>query len=184
MPRSAPLDDLGRKLCTGCSEYKDLNAFPPNPRGALGLHSRCRPCVNAKNAAWRAANPDRVKAQTRRILDRPGEQERRAAYKKRYAEEHPDRVRQGARRTRLKYWYGLTLREYEEMLAAQDGRCAICRDEPAPGKHLSVDHDHATREVRGLLCNSCNVLLGHARESADVLLAAVDYLLQNRCGVI
>ena len=65
----------------------------------------------------------------------------------------------------LRVNYGMTLEEYEEKLEAQNGVCAICH-EPETGtifgeiRWLSVDHDHATNQVRALLCSSCNRMLG------------------------
>jgi Autographiviridae endonuclease VII len=55
--------------------------------------------------------------------------------------------------------YGMSLRDYEEKFKRQDGRCAICSKEEI-GRMLSVDHDHATGRVRGLLCTRCNLALG------------------------
>ena len=51
--------------------------------------------------------------------------------------------------------YGLTEGEYAAILAAQDGRCAICTRRPR-SRRLAVDHDHETGKVRGLLCYTCN----------------------------
>lgn len=61
----------------------------------------------------------------------------------------------------LKYRYGLTLAEYQALALAQDFACAICLGVCATGRRLSVDHDHATGKVRGLLCATCNASLGH-----------------------
>lgn len=57
--------------------------------------------------------------------------------------------------------------------AEQEGRCAICLQER---EDLVVDHEHATDAIRGLLCNSCNVAIGHFREHPDYLLRAISYL--------
>ena len=59
----------------------------------------------------------------------------------------------------LRKRYGITVEEYDALLAAQDGCCAICRKPPREGSRLYVDHDHETNQVRGLLCPSCNTSL-------------------------
>lgn len=64
------------------------------------------------------------------------------------------------------------------MLRTQRGRCAIC-DEPMSGRAPMIDHCHETNAVRGLLCQSCNTLLGAAKDQPDRLLAARDYLLRH-----
>ena len=78
--------------------------------------------------------------------------------------------------------YGIDHDQYDAILAAQGGRCAICRrtpDEAGMPKHwngyLCVDHCHDTGVVRGLLCNDCNIAIGRIR-TPDLLRAAADYL--------
>ena len=61
----------------------------------------------------------------------------------------------------LRNKYGLTPDDVAKMSAAQGGVCAICSSPPKPGKALSVDHDHSTGRVRELLCNRCNLMVGH-----------------------
>lgn len=62
------------------------------------------------------------------------------------------------------------------MAIRQGGRCAICRREPEQGRRLAVDHDHATGEVRGLLCKACNTALGMFRDDVASLARAIGYL--------
>ncbi len=66
------------------------------------------------------------------------------------------------------------------MLAAQKGVCAICHKTCKPvGRklgRLSVDHDHTTQKVRGLLCGKCNLGLGYFGDSPDTLVNAILYL--------
>jgi hypothetical protein len=58
--------------------------------------------------------------------------------------------------------YGITLEQYNQLLADQGGVCAICRKEEQIFyiKRLGVDHNHETKQIRGLLCNNCNRALG------------------------
>lgn len=82
-------------------------------------------------------------------------------------------------RKRLKWQlaeYNMTVEQYDQMLEAQGGVCAICKKPCASKSRLSVDHDHETNEVRGLLCANCNHGLGHFKDSIDLLLVAIEYL--------
>lgn len=80
--------------------------------------------------------------------------------------------------------YGLTVADYEWLLAQQDFVCAVCgRSETKLGRGgedsvqpLSVDHCHATGNVRGLLCHACNRGLAAFRDSSRFLLSAAGYL--------
>ena len=65
---------------------------------------------------------------------------------------------------------------YLELAAEYGDHCAICGGQPTNGRRLAIDHCHTTDEIRGLLCNKCNLLIGHARDSVDILLAAIEYL--------
>ena len=57
----------------------------------------------------------------------------------------------------LKYEYGITLEKYNEMFKQQEGRCAICKKHQNElTRTLCVDHNHKTKEVRSLLCVTCN----------------------------
>ena len=98
-------------------------------------------------------------------------------------QKHPERP--GARRgIHLLRKYGITQSDYSALLAAQWGPCAICgKGENTIGGRggktpmaLSVDHDHHTGKVRGLLCAACNRGLGSFDHDAQLLLAAVRYL--------
>ena len=64
--------------------------------------------------------------------------------------------------------------DYNAMWAAQDGKCAICR-QPCI-KALSVDHCHKTGRIRGLLCMRCNMALGLFKDDTAMMKRAIDYL--------
>ena len=85
------------------------------------------------------------------------------------------------RNRRLIKLFGITLAHYESLLKKQRGRCAICLS-TRPTRHstrfqnFSVDHDHNTGKIRGLLCNQCNRALGLFGDDAERLARALIYL--------
>src|SRR5438105_5769745 len=85
---------------------------------------------------------------------------------------HPHRHRMLQLRAHLQRTYNMTIEQYDELLEKQGGVCAICQTPPKKNR-LSVDHDHATDRVRGLLCPTCNRFLLHMVKYAD---RAKDYL--------
>jgi len=80
--------------------------------------------------------------------------------------------------------YGLTLEEYEAMVEYQDHKCKICGTHETDNalskngnpKRLSIDHDHETGQIRGLLCNLCNTALGMFDDNVESLQRAILYL--------
>lgn len=71
---------------------------------------------------------------------------------------------------------GLSVDDYMAMLAAQGGVCAICKLPDPTGIRLSVDHDHETDKVRGLLCRNCNMALGLFKDDLARISVALGYL--------
>lgn len=87
----------------------------------------------------------------------------------------PDRRARAAQRVRDANW-GLSEGQYDAMLEAQSGGCAICGEPCTSGRSLAVDHDHQTGAIRGLLCGDCNRAIGTMRDSPQRLRSAADYL--------
>lgn len=77
------------------------------------------------------------------------------------------------------YRYGITADEFDDLLVEQDGVCAICRKDCVTGDRLSIDHDHDTDQVRGLLCRRCNAGLGHFDDNPDLVATALSYLMKS-----
>jgi hypothetical protein len=77
----------------------------------------------------------------------------------------------------LRWKFDITPEDYERMLAAQGGVCAIC-EQPSPRRvRLDIDHDHETGEIRGLLCTWCNRAIGMLRDRPIIAAKAARYLL-------
>jgi DNA-directed RNA polymerase subunit RPC12/RpoP len=79
-------------------------------------------------------------------------------------------------------FYGMTLKEFNDRLKAQQGKCAICgREVSLEMKHnmankAVVDHDHKTKKNRGILCRNCNIGIGFLGDDVEILIGAVVYL--------
>lgn len=118
------------------------DCHPDRAHCAKGL---CRKCYTArKSAEWYQQNKPHVLANGKRW---------RRANLERFA--HTQRV------AALRRTYGIVAEEYDAMLQRQHGVCAICLRPESSKKRpaLKVDHDHRTGEVRGLLCNVCNIAM-------------------------
>jgi len=78
---------------------------------------------------------------------------------------------------RLVNTYGITLDDYNEMLHKQNNVCALCQRSDT--NRLSVDHDHETGKVRGLVCSRCNWALGVLGDTPEKLSRVVEYLRRS-----
>jgi hypothetical protein len=154
------------KRCGGCSAEKSTSEFHVRRRKGCrdSLQSRCKACQLASHNRWKEKNRQKY------LADRKARKASRIAA-------GSDEIRR-----QVLSKYRLSVEAYGVMLAAQGGVCAICRrPETARNQHgplaLSVDHDHKTGRIRGLLCRSCNTLLGLSRENCSILESATNYLV-------
>jgi len=103
--------------------------------------------------------------------------EGRAAYQKSYRKLNPYLEKNRA----LRDSFGLSLDDYNRMLEAQGGVCAICKQAETHMRNgrlkaLAVDHSHKTGAIRGLLCSDCNTGIGKLKDDPEVLRSAIRYL--------
>jgi Recombination endonuclease VII len=99
--------------------------------------------------------------------------EYRRQYDARKRAEDPEAWQDRRRRKDRRWRHGLTDAEWEDLVAQQDGLCAICREGPA----ANLDHNHRTGQRRALLCNRCNLGLGYFDDDPRRLALAMLYLL-------
>jgi hypothetical protein len=157
--------------------------------------------------AWRENNPEKLQAQSDRAVAQIKADPVRRAHQRKKQQEWADRPEVRARhRVEWKetaaqkraadpeYWaraaragnyrknYGITIEQYDAMVLAQDGKCAICRtDKPGgKGKYWHVDHCHDRDQVRELLCHGCNTGMGAFKDNPELLRAAAAYLERHR----
>lgn len=135
------------KQCSKCPKELPLNKFHKNKKGKYGVGSRCKKCTSVYN---------------------------QKRYKKYNGLEK-------SKKCGLKRKFNMTLEQYDQMFEQQNGVCAICglketRKNQWGTTRLSVDHNHKTGKVRGLLCGQCNTVLGLVYDSRETLLRAAIYL--------
>ena len=82
--------------------------------------------------------------------------------------------------------FRLSKNDYEMMLDAQGGVCAICKQPEKQKrnnviKFLGVDHNHISGKIRGILCADCNLGLGKFKDNPEMLRRALAYLEKDGC---
>lgn len=97
-------------------------------------------------------------------------------YRRQWKEEHPLEARLKERESSLKKLYKLTIEAWDKLFEAQNSCCKICKSPDSGGKGWNTDHDHLTNQVRGILCQNCNLLLGHSKDDIHILETAIEYL--------
>ena len=148
------------KICNKCKEEKPLSEFYKMKTGKFGVKGRCKICEKEIDRIWRKNNIERERERS-----------------KKYNKSNPDKVKNN----QLKRNYNITLKEYNEMFEHQEGKCFICNIHQSEFKKLlSVDHNHETGKVRGLLCDGCNSILGRANDNITILENAIKYIKKYR----
>ena len=146
------------RKCTFCGEL-DKNKLTKSKSHPSGVRPICNSCK------WQRYYKNR------KIVRDP---EKVKIYRERHAKKSKSRY--------LMCKYGISLDEYNILLEQQDGKCAICGiHESKVDRNLSVDHNHETGKVRGLLCINCNSALGMFKDDYQIILKAVKYLKEAQC---
>ena len=154
------------KKCTKCKVEKDLSEFAKDKYNPDGLTYRCKECRNVHYNDFYKKNPEKQKQKN------DSQKENRQKF---YSS---DKGIISSRKAHLKRCFGITLEQYNKLSELQNHVCAICN---SPETHyrnsvLSVDHNHQTGKIRGLLCSTCNRALGLFKDNRKNLINAIKYL--------
>lgn len=147
---------MGFKICSKCKESKNINEF--HLKGGGKRRNDCSECVRSYGKLYRLRNRELIRKK-----------------KREYHKNNPHIKR----RSYLKLEYGISMGDYEELLKKQGYKCKICKSNTprcTQHKHLYVDHDHSTGKIRGLLCNRCNMGIGHLEDNVEFFKEAIKYL--------
>ncbi len=187
------MPEFHERECEKCKLLLSEEFYHKNKVEKDGLQRRCKYCMAAYRLEhrerninyqkeYRAVNAEKLKEQQKANYEKNREQriadqsERDSARKPEIKVYHRDWWERRGKDKFLQKTYGITLERYKEMLVLQGGVCAICHDICKHKKCLSVDHDHKTNLVRGLLCHGCNLGLGKFKDNPINLREAALYL--------
>jgi hypothetical protein len=166
--------EYSRGLCRACymrERRATSGGIPPtcgHPERRNYAHGKCHACYQS----WRR-NTDPAKLEASR---ESGRKHREAV---RSNPEKHESVKALQRESRRKSEFGISGEQYGAALDEQERRCAICRSvftEYQDGNPPCIDHCHDKNEFRGLLCRGCNLMLGYAKDSIEILQSAIRYL--------
>lgn len=160
------------KTCSRCKKTQPVSEFFASYRSKDGFGYWCKTCKREYQRTGKGKE-DHDKANRKY---RKTKEEKKAAHK----EYNREWYKRKGRDYSLRFNYGITLKQYDEMLKQQNEVCVICSEVNLNGKLLCVDHDHKTGKVRGLLCDSCNHVLGMGKENVDRLAKAILYLEKHK----
>lgn len=163
-------------ICSKCKEDKLEEEFIVDTRWRRGRGYLCSLCRKQYGKEYYQRNKDKIKNRSSEwVKDNPDQHRLNG---QRFRDCNPEYETNKA----LKKRYGITLEEYNSFFERQGGVCAICgnpetaKDYSGEVRKLSLDHDHATGVVRGLLCNNCNAGIGMLQDSILVIEKALEYL--------
>ena len=174
------------RRCSKCHHERPPEMFSKSSNTKDGLRRWCKLCEKE----YRHNNRDRYRAYTTEWNNKNRERARQT--RNEWRKKNRDRVYS----YELKSVYGISLEIYEQILANQGGRCAICRKEETVKykngtiRRLALDHDHACcptktscgKCIRGLLCYICNTTLGKLNDDVSILENAIEYLTKTKEG--
>lgn len=143
------------KQCPSCMETKDVGEFYKDKRSRYGVTVYCKICVRRKQKERYDRDPKQWQDKVRSWRKKTGKKSNKP---------RPQRQRHAS---------GLAWQDFDQIIADQEGRCAICDrqlDKPV------IDHCHETKLIRGALCNRCNLGIGYFSDSPIILAAAAQYL--------
>lgn len=149
------------KTCTKCNLKKELADFSKCKKHLDGLRYECKACQKLDTIKYR---------KKKSVKKRRAEKERE--YRKKDPLNNKD--------IHLRSKYGISINDYNKMYTKQSGCCKICGVHQSDlKKSLCVDHCHDTLNIRGLLCDKCNRVLGVIKDSVEMCDKLKKYLIES-----
>ena len=146
------------------------------------FNKRCKKCLGIFRKLGPEEKKLRIHLRQQLYYQRPEVKKRRREYLSMWRKNNIERIKrseklyklahpEGHKANSLKYAYGATLEEYNKLMRRAKNKCEVC--EKRSGKlrqqKLNLDHNHATKKLRGILCGSCNRGLGYFKDNIILL---------------
>ena len=169
------------KMCRRCLTEKSYLEFHKNKQTKDGYSVYCKPCKSSIDKDWINSKPEQI--EKRKIRSREWQKNNPERYKEcidKWKENNLERKWILDKKSHLWTHYRMTIEDFQKMFFNQNGKCLVCEKE----KKLVVDHDHSCcpkkitcgKCIRGLVCTSCNTLLGYLETHKNLLSKAEKYL--------
>lgn len=175
------------KTCTKCKEKKSVAFFSKDRSARDGLCRWCKSCRSKHNSTLCKTSRrvgvrvprKRVREKLVRVAPLTAEQKMLLAQERRIRNRFKASLTQSRSKAK-RYGYVPCDATAEELVAAFAGKCHICGvPEAECNQKLHMDHCHETGKFRGWLCYHCNNLLGRAKDSEEILINALHYLMNQ-----
>jgi hypothetical protein len=145
-----------KKLCRKCLINKNVSEFSVNRRWSDNLERICKKCITKQRKLFYWKNPELFAQRWQNS-------------------KYGGKNNQFKRAKRLLKEYNLPIQLWNCLNLLQKSKCAICNQKTS----LVVDHNHNTKQVRGLLCHKCNRGLGHFDDNIELLQKTIIYLEES-----
>lgn len=155
-------------------EIKREKAREATRRWREANRERANELARANQKKWREANPKLHRARAKAYKAKNPERVKKVMAQ--WCRDNRSHLNEYARRKHYEKAYGITIEERDTMLVAQGGTCKICQGVEHAKRGWAVDHCHKTGKVRGILCQACNIVLGHAHDDPWILRRMIEYL--------
>lgn len=160
-------------ICDICEEQKTLEQFY---RRGRYYRNECKSCgeidrtkrENKSRVFWQGKDPYELHLTGRKVCTRCEKEKKvtRFYINRSLKDGLTAECKQCNKKRRALRIYGFHVTALDE--------CEICSSR----KRLVIDHDHNSGNIRGILCNMCNTMIGYAHEDTHVLIAAIEYILR------
>jgi len=182
----------GKHKCQKCNQVQNISQFNVHKMGRLGLDTTCKNCKQyikdntilnsgalrtCRNCCKKATNIDELDLFVKTTNGKFGRYNLCKTCNNKASEKCNTSIEKRVKK------FGISVDEYNSMIAKQNNSCAICKKHKdafkGRGNNFHIDHCHTSGKVRGLLCSHCNTGLGQFKDNIQSLENAIQYISES-----